>query len=323
MIRDKIFTSTVELDEEQARYLRAGSGGRAIEVHPPREQSVAATIDQFTKTIYEPQTKYFGVKNTSPVAAFEIRRTVPDQLSMQFIVPTKRLERKVRTQLHNEVPGVGFSEGTLQMPVSEGCTVGGGLLEMGRRDWYPLATDFDAPPNNSVVAALHRHAMQDTQFVIQILFQPVVGRPVRSWWWTHRAYQRIGYLRKEKEKLWGSRSATPREKQQANNIEAKAGSPRFNVSVRFLIVNGGEYTRSRVKELTGAFNVYENPETGQYLNAVTVETVRERSLLRFVEAVSQRGFNGWSRRFQATTDELAGLLSIPDRDQSNLTYATP
>ncbi|MFC5133505.1 MULTISPECIES: hypothetical protein [Haloferacaceae] len=322
MIRDRLFTSAVELDEDQARYLRAGSGGQAVEVHPPRAQSISATLNQFTKTIYEPQTKWFGVKNTSPVAAFEIRRTVPDQVSMQFIVPTKRLERKVRTQLENEVPGVGFSDGTLQLPISEGCTVGGGLLEPGCRDWYPLETGFNSPPNNSVLSALHRHAMQNSQFVIQILFQPVVGRPVRSWWWTRRAYQRIGYLRKEKEKLWGSRSATPREKQQANAVEAKAGSPRFNVSIRFLIVNGGEYTRSRVKELSGAFNVFENPETGQYLNATTVQTLRKRSLLRFVDAVGQRDFQGWGRRFQATTEELASLISIPDIDQQNIQYNT-
>jgi hypothetical protein len=321
-LRDYLFHTSVEVDEEEARWLRAGSGGYPVQVHPPRTESVPSTVDRFTKAIYEPQTKWFGVKNTSPVAAFEIRRTVPDQISMQFVVPTKRLERKVRTQLKNDIDGVGFSDGTLQLPISEGCTVGGGLLEPGRRDWYPLETGFDSPPTNSVVAALHRHAMQNTQFVIQILFQPVVGRPVRSWWWTRRAYQRIGYLRKEKEKLWGSRSATPREKQQANAVEAKAGSPRFNVSIRFLVVNGGEYTRSRVKELSGAFNVFEDPETGQYLNATTVQTLRQRSLLRFVDAVEQRDFNGWSHRFQATADELAGLVSIPDIDQQNIQYNT-
>jgi len=323
MIRDRVFTTTVELDEDQARRLRAGTVGRAVAVHPPRDGSVPATLDQFVKTIYEPQTKYFGMKNTSPVASFEIRRSVPDTVSLQFVVPTKRLERKVRTQLTNEIPGVVFSDGTLQLPVAEGSVVGGGLLTTGRRDWYPLASTFDTPPTNSVVAALHRHAMQDTQFVIQFLFQPVVGRPVRSWWWTRRAYQRIGYLRKEKEKLWGSRSATPREKQQANTIEAKAGSPRFTVSIRLLIVNGGEYTRSRVKELAGAFNVFENPETGQYLNAVTVQTLRQQSLLGFVDAIAHRDFRRWSRQFQATADELAALVSIPDIDQSNLAYASP
>jgi hypothetical protein len=160
--------------------------------------------------------------------------------------------------------------------------------------------------------------MRDTQFVIQVVFRPVVGTPLRSWWWSRRAYKRIGYLRKEKEKLWGSRSPTPRERQQADAIEWKAGSPRFHVSIRFLTVNAGEYTRSRVKELAGAFNVFENPETGQYLNAVTVSVLRRSSLLRFGEAVADREFRQWSRRFQASTQELAALVSLPTVDQQNI-----
>lgn len=323
MIRDWLYTSSLELDEEQARRLRAGSGGRAVEVFPPQNRSIPATLDQFTKAIYEPQTKYFGIKNTSPVAAFEIRRSVPDELSFQFVVPTKRLERKVRTQLKNEVPDVGFDEGTLQLPVSEECTIGGGLLSTGRRDWYPLESEFDQPPNNSVISALHRHAMQDTQFIIQLLFQPVVGQPVRSWWWRKRAYQRRNYLKKEKEKLWGSRSPTNRERRQADSVEKKAGSPRYKVSLRFLIINADDYVRSRVKELAGAFNIYENSETGQYLNAETVETLRDPELLRFGQAISNREFDGWSRSFQVTREELAGLVSLPEKQQSNLSYAAP
>jgi hypothetical protein len=253
--------------------------------------------------------------------------TIPDEgttfFADQFIVPTKRLERKVRTQLHNEVPGVGFSEGTLQMPVSEGCTVGGGLLEMGRRDWYPLATDFDAPPNNSVVAALHRHAMQDTQFVIQILFKPSIGRPLRNRWWTRRAYQRIGFLRKEKEKLWGSRPPTPREKQQADAIENKAGNNRFHTAIRFAIINAADHTKSRVKELSGAYNTFENPETGQYFNTTTVQPLKENRIIDFANSISNRKLDNWSTTFQASTDELAALLSIPNHEQENIENASP
>jgi len=322
MIRDYLYTRSIELTEDEADTLRLGPvDGYDIEVRPPSFDDAPATVNQFVQSIYEPQQRYLGLQNVSPVAAFEIRRSVPDSLKLQFWVPTKRLERKVRAHLSNEVPEVGFSGGTRGLPVSEGDSVGGGMLSVGRRDWYPLRMSFSQPPNNSVISALHRHAMQDTKFIIQVLFQPAVGQPLRQWWWTRRAYKRIGYLRKEKQKLWGSRSPTPREKTQAKAVERKAGSPRYWVTIRFVVVNAEPNVRSRVKEVGGAFNVFENGDTGQYLNTVTVETVRRSSLRRFAAAVAGREFQGWSRKFQASTEELAGLVSIPDRQQENLTPA--
>ncbi|MDY6778203.1 MAG: hypothetical protein SVU32_06030 [Candidatus Nanohaloarchaea archaeon] len=312
----KIRHQSTELTEEEADQLRVGASGYTVQVIPPGDGP--ATLDRFVKNIYEPQTKWLGLQNTSPVTCLEIRRTTPDAVRFQFTVPTKRMERKIRTQLTAEVPDVEFTEGSTGLPVSEGATLGGGLVTTGRLDRYPLATDFDAPPMNSVAAALHRHAMQDSSFVIQILFQPFVGQPVRSWWWKKRAYMRRNSLRKEKEKLWGTRQPTPRERQQADAIEDKAGSPRFTVSIRFAIIGAGEYTKSRVKELAGAFNVYENPETGQYLDAVTVTPFRESQLLDFGQAVAQQRFGGWSHRFQASTQELAGLLALPTINQENI-----
>jgi hypothetical protein len=150
----------------------------------------------------------------------------------------------------------------------------------------------------------------------------VAGRPLRSWYRNRRTYQRIGYLRKEKEKLWNNRPPTPREKQQADAIERKAGTTRFHVSIRLLCINSAEYTPSRVKELAGGFNIYENPDTGQYLNAVTVQTLESR-ILDFAETVKQRRFGNWHRRFHASSEELAGLVSIPDRTQKNIQNAKP
>ncbi|MCU4753442.1 hypothetical protein OB919_15870 [Halobacteria archaeon AArc-curdl1] len=165
--------------------------------------------------------------------------------------------------------------------------------------------------------------MQDTKIVVQVLFQPSVGRPLRSWWWTRRAYKRIGYLRKEKEKLWGSRSPTPREKRQANAIEAKAGNNRFHTVIRFVVIGAGEYTRSRVKELSGAFNVYENPETGQYFDTVTVQSLWEGRIVDFCRSVADREFDSWALKFQTGVPELAALVSIPNRQQENISYAQP
>lgn len=319
MIRDKLLNYSVEVDEDEAERLqRLGSHLHTTEVHPPSHGNVPDVLNQFVKAIYEPQTKWLGLKNASPVAAFEIRRPTPEQLRFQFAVPTKRLERKVRNHLKNQVPGVSFSDGVSGLPVTDDSTVSGGLLTTGRNDWYPLETDFDDPPNNAVISGLHRHAMTDTGVVLQLLFQPAVGKPLQSWWWTRRAYKRIGYLRKEKQKLWGSRSPTPREKQQAKAVESKAGSARFHVSIRVCMTNADPNIRSRLKEIAGGFNVYENPESGQYLNTVTVKSYRQKSLHRFAEAVAARRFAGWSRSFQASQQELAALLSIPDKQQHNL-----
>lgn len=320
-LRDRVFQNHIELDEEQISTLRSTPGMYPVRVHPP-DHNVPACIERTVRGVLEFQTKWFGTRNDSPRAAFEIYRINPRTVTLQYVLPTKRLERKLRTQLKSEIPGVSFSEGTTKIPVSEGETLGGGLLTTGRRDWYPLRTDFDNPPQNSVVSLLHRHAMRDTKVVIQVLFQPVIGNPVRNWWWVRRAYKRIGYLRKEKEKLWHSRPPTPREKTQADAIEQKAGSPRFHVSIRFFVIGADEFTPSRVKELAGGFNIYESLDTGQYLDAVTVRGVRETPFIHHAKAVTRRRFNR-STRFQASLRELSGLVSLPEPRQENISKAEP
>lgn len=321
-VRDRIFQNHIEVDEDQAMALRvARSGLYPVQIHPP-EQGVPNRIERTVRGVLEFQAKWFGIRNASPRAAFEIHRTTPDTVTLQYVVPTKRLERKLRTQLKSEVPGVKFSEGTTKVPVSEGDTLGGGLLSAGREDWYPLRTEFDTPPQNSVLSLLHRHSMTDTQIAIQILFQPIIGRPIRNWWWIRRAYKRIGYLRKDKEKLWGNRPPTPREKTQADRIEQKAGSPRFHVSIRFLVIGAGEFTPSRVKELAGGFNIYEDLDTGQYLNASTVRGIRDTPFFHYAKSVVQRRFNR-TPCFQASLQELSGLVSLPEPHQHNIKQANP
>jgi hypothetical protein len=312
--------SHTTVEEEQAEQLRFGNGWYPVKVHPPRNKC-PETLTRTIRGVLELQTKWFGLRNTSPTAAYEIRRTTPDNLEFQFALPTKRLERKLRTHLKNAVPSIEFEPGNNGLPVTEEESIGGGLLTTGRKDWYPLRTDFDHPPANSLASALHRHAMQDTKIIVQVLFRPVIGQPLRSWWRTRRTYQRIGHLRREKEKLWGSRPPTPREKQQADALEQKAGTTRFHTSIRLLIIGAGEYTPSRVKELAGGFNIYENPDTGQYLNAKTIHTPFTSRFIDFADAVRSRRFAGWHHRFHSSVPELAGLVSIPDRTQQNITYA--
>lgn len=313
----------IELTEQEAENLRNRSrDDYTVEIHPPVDENLPSVLRNFTQSIYEPQTKH-RILNTSPVTAFEIRRTRNDKVRIQISAPTKRLERKIRTHLTTEIPGLELTEGTTGLPVVEDDTVGGGLLKTGEPSYYSLQTDFDSPPTNHVVTALHRHAMQNTRFILQILFQPAVGKPWKDWWWKHRAYKQRNYLKKEKEKLWGSRKPTPREKKQAREVEDKVGEARYKTSIRFLIINAGEYTRSRVKELAGAFNVYENPLTGQYLDMVTVDAYRRKPFLEFASAVAERQFKGWSYSFQTTQRELAALVSVPDKDQRNLQRAKP
>lgn len=313
----------LELTEKQAENLQRPRGEYyTVEVRPPRDGDVPETLGNFVRGIQEMQSTWLGIWNTSPVSAFEIRREA-GTLSFQFSVPTRRLERKIRTHLANQIQGAEFLEGSDGLPVSTDSMVGGGLLTLGRRDWYPLRTEFDEPPANSIAASLHRHAFRDTDVVIQVLFQPVLGDPVSRWWWRRRAYQRRNYLKKEKEKIWGSRKATKRERQQANAVENKAGTNRFYTAIRILVVGAGEYTPSRVKELAGGFNVFESSETGQYLDAVTVTPLRKKRILSFCQAVRDRRFGDWSRRFQATVDELAALVSIPNRTQENIRYSQP
>lgn len=318
-----LLPSHTVLSEDQAEQLsQPVSGWHTVEVRPSGDPDYPATLNTFAKTVLEIQTGLLGVRNHSPTTAFEIRRNPSGKLRFQFSTQTKRLERKIRTHLVNELPDIELTEGIGGIPVAEKDTIGGGILTTGRRDWYPIQTEFDDPPTNNLVGTLHRHAMQDTGIVIQILFKPVAGWPPKRWYRNRRTYQRIGYLRKEKEKLWNNRPPTPREKRQADAIERKAGTSRFHVSIRLLLINSGEYTPSRVKELAGAFNVYENPDTGQYLNAVTVRTLKQR-ILGFAATVNQRRFGGWHRRFHASTEELAALVSIPDRIQDNIRTAKP
>lgn len=321
---ENLFHYTTTPSEEEAEQLQyCSTPNHVVEVRPPKREKIPAVPEEFIKGITELQSKWFGLKNTSPITAFEIRRTTPDKIRFQFSTSTKRLERKLRTHLSNQISGVQFEDGVNGVPVTTEDTVGGGLLTTGRKDWYPLQTEFDEPATNAIASALHRHAMRDTKFLIQILFQPVIGKPLRRWYWRRRGYQRIGYLRKEKEKLWGSRSATPREKRQADAIEDKAGTNRFHTSIRFLVIGAGDYTQSRVKEVSGGFNIYENPDTGQYLNTKTVKSLRESQILDFANSVADRRFRGWSRSFQTSVPELAALVSLPNTQQENIQTSEP
>ncbi|PSP57016.1 hypothetical protein BRC72_11485 [Halobacteriales archaeon QH_7_66_36] len=321
---EQLFHYTTKPSEEQVEQLQNPEKRfHSIEVQPPKHEKIPAVPEEFIKAITELQSKLLGLKNTSSVAAFEIRRNTPRKVRFQFSTSNIRLERKLRTQLTNQIPGIQFEDGERGIPVTQEDTVGGGILTTGRKDWYPLQHEFKEPANNSIASALHRHAMRDTKFLIQILFQPVIGKPLRRWYWRRRAYQRIGYLRKEKEKLWGSRNATPREKRQADAIENKSGTTRFHTSIRFLVIGAEEHTRSRVKELSGGFNTFENPDTGQYLNTKTVRALRESQLIDFAQAVADRRFKGWSRSFQTSIPELAALVSLPSTQQENIQNAKP
>jgi len=318
-LKNYFFHTYTELSEEEAGQLRTGTPGKyTVQVKPPESTDPPTTLDQLVRGITELQSGLLGFQNLSPTIAYEIRRDTPDTLSFQYTLPTKRLERKLRTHLLTESPDVEFDSGVDGLPVTRGDSIGGGMLTLGRLDCHPLKTDFDAPPTNSIASALHRHAMQDTKIVIQVLFQPVTGKPFRRWYWRRRTYQRIGHLRKEKEKLWGNRPPTPRERNQANAVEDKAGTRRFYTAIRFLIAGAGDNTPSRIKELAGGFNVFESGETGQYLDTVTVTPLRKNRIVNFAESVAQREFGTWSRRFQASRNELAGLITLPTLNQENI-----
>jgi hypothetical protein len=165
--------------------------------------------------------------------------------------------------------------------------------------------------------------MKNTRFVIQILFRPAVGRPVKNQVRKWSTFHELDYLRKEKQKLWGTRSPTPREKQQAKLIEEKAGSIRFHVAVRIVAAGAGEYTETHLKEVAGGFNVFQNRENGQYLKSKAIRSIRRKPRLRFLNAVSNRVMGGYSRKFQLSMPELASFLAVPDRKQENVERAMP
>jgi hypothetical protein len=318
---DRFGSSYITLDNTTARQLsRSSEEYRTVEVQPPPDKELPVTLNRFVKAITEYQTQLFGIRNTSPVVAYEIHRFVPENLRLQFAVPTTRLERKLRIHLNEEAPGFEFEPGVDQLPLKEDDTVGIGVLQLRRKDVYPLETEFETPPLNSVVASLHRHAMRDSRIAIQILFKPRAGQPIGRRLWHREAQRESRNLRSEKVGVlpWTDRDATPLEKQQARQIDEKAGSPRFNVSIRILVIGAGEYTASRMKEVSAGFNIFANPDTGQGFQTRTVRSLRDKTIINSIEQFRDRRLN---RPFQISMPELAGLLSIPDREQENLETA--
>lgn len=328
-VLDRFTTTTVVLGEDDARLLSSSDGGyRVVEVVPPRDDGeVPVAVPRFIHSIMELQTRLLGLANASPVSVFELRRDHPDRIRLQFAVPTRRLERKVRLHLTESVPGVKFTTGVSGLPVSDGDTVGGGLLTVGRQDVFPLETDFERPPTDNIVAALHRDAFPRENVVIQVLFQPIAGRPVREWLWKRKAFRRVGWLRKEKHAVTPGRNrpATPIEKRQSEAVEGKARNPQFRVGIRFVFTGTPpDLLRSRVKELAGAFNVFESAETNQYLDAHTVSAWNEDGIINFAEAVAYRhGFDRYVLSFRAGIPELAGLVAVPSIKQDNIRRAKP
>ena len=119
-VRNRLYQDHITLDEEQASQLSySNRTWYNVEVRPPKNGDIPATLREFAAGIRELQTKWLKLRNASPVIAFEIRRHTPDKLQFQFSTPTKRLERKIRTQLSNQVPGVEFGDGLEGLPAGE------------------------------------------------------------------------------------------------------------------------------------------------------------------------------------------------------------
>ena len=322
-ITKRLSTDHVELSEEQAETLATPSyDGHVIEVRLPRTD-VPATLPTVIKALRKQHGKWLNLQNASPRLAFEIRRTSSDQLRFQFAVPTKDLERTLRGHLDTVMPGVEFRSGVSGLPVEAGDSLGGGLVTTGRDSWYPLQTTFDHSPTNLIASALHRDAMRDSRFVIQVLFTPTVTNPVSKWWRRTMTNQEVSYLTSEKEQLIGRRKATRRERRQANAIDEKSSEALWTVSIRIAVLDAGEFTSSRVSEVTNGYAVFEQEDFGQYLTTVPVRAYRQTHLVRFGRAVATRTFGGWHRKFQATSAELGALVSLPDKRQQNIRYATP
>lgn len=95
------------------------------------------------------------------------------------------------------------------------------------------------------------------------------------------------------------------------------------MSIRVLVIGAGKFTASRVKELSGGFNIFADTPTGQSFRTVMCRAVRKPKLQRFPEAVWDREFGDWDRPFQISVDELPALISIPALDQENIRTAPP
>lgn len=309
--------SYATVDSETAKDLSAPSDHRTVEVFPPSDTELPATVERFMRAVTEYQTKLVGIRNTSPTIAYEFQRFQPERLRLQFAVPNARLERKLRTHLQEQIPDIWVEEGVNEIPVREGDTAGVGVLSLRRKEVYPLRTEFETPPTNSVVTSLHQDAMPGNRVLVQLLFKPITGRPIQRRLWQRKADRESRNLRSRKVGFlpWNDRDATPIERSQANQVDSKAGSPRFNVSIRILVIGAGKYTPDRVKEISGGFNIFANIKTGQGFQTKTLRSLRDKKILNLITKIKQRRLG---QHFQLSTNELAGLTSIPDREQKNI-----
>jgi hypothetical protein len=320
----KLLRSQITASEEQAQQLQhTNKNWYNIEVRPPRE-TPPARLDSVVKGTTEAGTKWFGLRNTSPVVAYEIRRHRPGQIRFQYSTPSARLDRKLRNHLMDAAPTAEIQDSSTNgLPVFENETVGVGQAKLLRRDWNPVKTDFDAPPVNKLVGSLHRNAMQDTKFIVQLLFQLVAGHPIRQRWNRREAFNRGRKLRKKKQLLIGERTATPLEKKQAKLLEEKAAGPLYNVRLRVVAIGADEYTGSRLRELAGCFNQYSHSESRQKLGVKPFKSIRSAPTFRLLKAVRDRELSDLDAGFQASAEEVGALASLPDRSQSNIVEARP
>lgn len=304
-------TTTVHANVDLATRLHHPfTGDRTIGVQPPRRGDTTPVLTQVAKHLRSSRTGLLGLRNRSPVIAYELCRPQPDSLRLQLAVPSKRVERIYRTQLPLNVDRVRFRDGTDGLPVEAGQSIGGAVWTTTRSWPYPLRTSFQAPPLNSVVAALHRHAMQRTRFMLQILAQPVAGR-LRQWWGRKTAAWTRDELRTEQEGMVRSRQPTRYEREQAADVDRKSRVPHWRVSIRLVVIGGNDLTLSRAAEVGSAFSMYDNPETGQRLRMQPLKVIRRGEIKRFAKAVALRRFGHSSAAFRVTDAELGALLSVP------------
>ena len=95
---------------------------------------------------------------------------------------------------------------------------------------------------------------------------------------------------------------TGRQRQQAEQIAAKTGQPLWRCSIRILVIGAGQYTQTRVQELTAGFNRFENPDSGQSMRTVPVRHIRKRNVYGLAKAVADRLFRKYGGCFHAGHD---------------------
>jgi hypothetical protein len=322
--------------------------GPMVRVKPNQDNNGLNVARNFVKTLYTLRTGRFGIKNKSPVHAFELWHA-DGETQFRFLPEHDGIRARFEDQVSDSYDGAKISPDAEMFPVvNEGDFIAGTQMTLAEPFWKPIKRPdgldgIDEDPYGKLISEMEVGQEKtssgtiintdDVRVVVQVVFQPC-----KRSWSTGGLSKYVGLSvdcdRKGNEMKDGRLKgqidpeivdASRKRKKAAKQIAKQRGEPAFRGQIRVLAISPfAEIAQHRVRQVseileTSYYNTYTEqrlvarPLRGEALRRLIIRTVS-----RQLGHELSHGLPVWNKlgssKMLLTVPEVAGLTHLPDDD---------